>query len=103
MISSLKPNYIHLLNDYNRVLEQRNTYLKQMIKEKKSRELLEVLDEQLADLSYRVFEYRKYYLEKFAGMIQENHDMITQNAKLKENIKIKYISNSTEKIGRAHV
>ena len=28
MISSLKPNYLHLLNMYNKVLEQRNNYLR---------------------------------------------------------------------------
>ena len=73
MISSLKPNYMHLLNDYNRVLEQRNNYLKQIKKENKSQELLEIFDEQLADLSYRIFEYRNQYLEKFAEKIQETH------------------------------
>ena len=98
MISSLKPNYIHLLNDYNRVLEQRNTYLKQ-IKEGKNPELLEILDEQLATLSYQIFVYRKQYLEKFSNIIQETHNIITKNAKKQESIKIKYISNSSEKQG----
>jgi DNA replication and repair protein RecF len=99
MISSLKPNYIHLLNDYNRVLEQRNIYLKQIIKENKSQELLEILDEQLAELSYKIFEYRNYYFEKFANIIQENHDIITKDNKNKEIIKIKYISNAQDKKG----
>ncbi len=99
MISSLKPNYIHLLNDYNRVLEQRNTYLKQIEKEKKSKSLLEILDEQLADLSYKIFEYRNQYIEKFAEIIQEMHDIITKENKNKENIKIKYISNAQDKNG----
>ena len=57
MISSLKPTYLHLLNDYNRVLEQRNIYLKQIVKEGKSIELLDIFDEQLADLGYQIFEY----------------------------------------------
>ncbi len=99
MISSLKPNYIHLLNDYNRVLEQRNTYLKQMIKEGKSEDLLDILDEQLAELSYQIFNYRNQYLEKFSDIIQEMHDIITQNTKKEEIIKIKYISNAQEKQG----
>lgn len=99
MISSLKPNYIHLLNDYNRVLEQRNIYLKQIVKEGKSRELLDILDEQLADLSYRIFEYRDEYFTKFSKIIQEMHNIITSNTKLEEIIKIKYISNAQEKMG----
>lgn len=99
MISSLKPNYIHLLNDYNRVLEQRNIYLKQIIKERKSEDLLDILDEQLAELSFSIFEYRSQYLKKFAEMIQETHDIITKNTKNQEIIKIKYISNAQEKQG----
>lgn len=99
MISSLKPNYIHLLNNYNRVLEQRNIYLKQIIKEGKSENLLEILDEQLADLSYQIYEYRNHYLEKFSQMIQENHNIITKNTKAEEMIKIKYISNAHDKNG----
>lgn len=99
MISSLKPNYIHLLNDYNRVLEQRNTYLKQIIKEGKSESLLEILDEQIADLSYQIFEYRNLYFNKFAEIIQENHEIITKNTNLEEIIKIKYISNAMDKEG----
>lgn len=99
MISSLKPNYIHLLNNYNRVLEQRNTYLKQIIKERKSEALLDILDEQLAELSYSIFEYRNQYLEKFSDIIQETHNIITKNTKNEEIIKIKYISNAQDKQG----
>ena len=32
MISSLRPNYIYTLNKYNKVIEQRNNYLKQILK-----------------------------------------------------------------------
>ncbi len=99
MISSLKPTYLHLLNDYNRVLEQRNIYLKQIVKEGKSIELLDIFDEQLADLGYQIFEYRKLYLQKFSDIIQENHDIITKNTKNQEIIKIKYISNAVDKDG----
>ena len=90
---------MHLLNDYNRVLEQRNTYLKQIIKERKSETLLEILDEQLAELSFKIYEYRNQYLEKFTNIIQETHDIITKNTKTEEIIKIKYISNAQDKQG----
>ena len=97
MISSLKPKYIHLLNDYNRVLEQRNIYLKQIINEGKNQDLLEILDEQLADLSYKIYEYRNEYLQKFSDIIQETHNIITKNTKNEEIIKLKYISNAQDK------
>lgn len=98
MISSLKPNYIHLLNDYNHVLEQRNNYLKK-IKELKNEDLLEVLDEQLANLAYEIYEYRNQYLEKFANIIQETHNIMTKKTQNEEIIKIKYISNAQDKQG----
>ena len=98
MISSLKPNYIHLLNDYNHVLEQRNNYLKK-IKELKNEDLLEVLDEQLANLAYEIYEYRNQYLEKFANIIPETHNIMTKKTQNEEIIKIKYISNAQDKQG----
>ena len=36
MISSLRPNYLHLLNSYNKILEQRNNYLRQIKLENKN-------------------------------------------------------------------
>lgn len=97
MISSLKPNYIHLLNDYNRILEQRNTYLKQIKKESKNMGLLDIFDEQISELSYKIYEYRSFYLNKFSDIIQENHDIITKKTSIQELIKIKYISNAKDK------
>ena len=49
MISSLKPNYLHLLNVYNKAIEQRNNYLRQIKLENKPKELLDIWDEKLAE------------------------------------------------------
>ena len=93
MISSLKPNYLHILNQYNKVLEQRNNYLKQIKLENKSEELLEIWDEQLAKFSVQIFEYRNKYVEKIKEKINVIHNSITKSGKdNEENIKIKYIS-----------
>ena len=56
-ISSLKPNYIHLLNVYNKTLEQRNNYLRQIREENKSEQLLEIWDEKLAEYAINIFNY----------------------------------------------
>ena len=47
MISQLRPLYIHLLSQYNKILEQRNNYLKQIKYENKNKKNLENWDEQL--------------------------------------------------------
>ncbi len=97
MISSLKPNYIHLLNNYNKVLEQRNNYLKQIKLEKKPEEMLEIWDEQLAELSSKIYEYRNVYIKKISEKIKDIHNMITNCGKDTEEIKIKYISTGDNK------
>ena len=92
MISSLKPNYIYLLNNYNKVIEQRNNYLKQIKIENKSENMLEIWDEQLSNLSAQIYEYRKKYIDKISKKIEVIHKEITNCGKDIEEIKIKYIS-----------
>ncbi len=95
MISSLKPNYLHLLNDYNKVLEQRNNYLRQIKIERKDENLLDIWDEQLAEFAFKIFEYRKLYIEKISNIIEDIHNLITKSGK--EEISIKYISTGKSK------
>jgi len=90
MISQLRPNYMHLLNQYNKVLEQRNNYLKQIKKENKNKEYLEIWDEQLVNIGIKIYEYRKEFIEKINEKIKQIHLKTTEN---KEKIAIKYITN----------
>ena len=95
MISSLKPNYLHLLNLYNKVIEQRNNYLRQIKLESKSPNMLEVWDEQLADYSSKIYEYRNLYINKISERIDNIYKKIVGNDK--ESIKIRYISSGKDK------
>ena len=97
MISSLKPSYIQLLNDYKKVLEQRNNYLKQIKELNKPEEMLDVWDEQLSDLSFKIYKYRNEYVDKLKEKIETIHKNITKSAKEEELIKIKYISTGDSK------
>lgn len=90
MISQLRPIYIHLMSEYNKSLEQRNNYLKQIKYENKSKNNLEIWDEQLIKLGTKIYEYRKEFIEKINKKIKEIHSKITDN---KENIEIKYKTN----------
>ena len=90
MISQLKPMYVHTLNKYNKTLEQRNNYLKQIKYENKPKEMLDIWDEQLVLLGIKVYNYRKEFIEKINNKIKEIHLKTTEN---KENIEIKYKSN----------
>ena len=95
LICSLKPNYINLLNKYNKILDERNNYLKQIKKEKKDIKLLDIWDEQLSETAIKIYEYRKIYTEKIKEKINVFHKMVTKSGK--EELKIKYISNCKDK------
>ena len=90
MISQLRPMYVHLLNQYNKTIEQRNFYLKQIKYDGKPESNLDIWDEQIVDLGTKIYEYRKEFIEKINEKIFDIHLKTTEN---KEKIKIKYISN----------
>lgn len=92
MISGLRPNYIQLLNDYKSVLDQRNNYLKQIVSDNKSVSMLDIWDEQLAKLCFKIYEYRNEYVDKLKNKIEVIHSTITQSSQEPELLKLKYIS-----------
>ena len=94
MISQLRPNYVYILNNYLKILEQRNAYLRQIKYENKNIELLDIWDEKLAELGEKIYLYRNDFIEKIIKKINKIHEKITNN---KEIIKIKYISNCSNK------
>lgn len=97
MISSLKPKYIHLMSNYKNTLNQRNNYLRQIKFEGKPESMLEIWDEQIAELSYSIYEYRNMYIEKISKKINIIHKNITKRGNLSEEIKIKYFSDGKSK------
>ena len=94
MISQLRPNYIYCLNMYLKILEQRNTYLKQIKTEQKNPELLDLWDLKLAEYGEKIFNYRKEFIEKIKNKINEIHKKITNN---NEKIELEYISDFSTK------
>ena len=97
MISQLKPMYVHLLNQYNKTIEQRNIYLKQIKYENKTIQNLDIWDEQIFKLGLKIYGYRKEFIDKINEKIIDIHLKTTEN---KENVKIKYISNIRRKLFR---
>lgn len=92
MISQLKPNYIHILNKYLKTLDQRNAYLKQIKFDNKSKDMLEIWDESLSQLSYQIYTYRSEYIQKIKEKIKVIHNKITNCGQQDEKIEISFIS-----------
>ena len=93
IISQLRPIYVHILNQYNKTLEQRNSYLKQIKFEGKQEDMLDIWDEQLVKLGIKIYNYRKEFIEKINNKIKNIHLQSTDN---KENVEIIYNSNVKE-------
>ena len=94
MISQLRPNYMYNLNLYLKTLEQRNNYLRQISKENKNENMLDIWDEELAKYAINIYNYRKQFIEKIKEKIKKIHEEITNN---KEEIKIEYLSECISK------
>ncbi|MFC5703162.1 DNA replication/repair protein RecF [Cohnella faecalis] len=71
-IGQVHPGYLHDLQQYQKVLQQRNNYLKSTDASRASPELLDVWNEQLATYGVKMMQKRKnfmYHLQRWAEKI----------------------------------
>ena len=94
MISQLRPNYMHILSLYLKVIEERNKYLRQIKEENKDENMLEIWDEKLSEYAIKIYIYRREFIEKLINKIKDIHKNITNG---EENIEIEYISECDNK------
>ena len=73
MIGQLRPNYVYILNMYNKTLEQRNNYLRQIRQEGKAESLLEIWDEKLVEYGNIISNYRREFINKIIEKINIIH------------------------------
>lgn len=92
-LSQLDRNYVLYLNGYNKILKQRNIYLKEMyINGTLSKNYLNIMTEKLVDYGKKIFEIRKKFLDKIACSISNNYLKIFGSG----NLSIKYVSDFNE-------
>jgi DNA replication and repair protein RecF len=90
LLSQLDADYLQQLISYNKVLQQRNSYLKQAAQtQTKNNELLDVLDDQLIKAGNFIFEKRKSFLPKFNEQVTFFYTTIAGKP---ENISVAYES-----------
>lgn len=69
-ISQLYAPYVHYLNEYNKILKNRNEYLKLMnLNQYTDVRYLEILDEKLIDRAVLIYKYRNEYFKFIASKI----------------------------------
>lgn len=86
LISQLNPVYMHILQEYYKVLEQRNTLLKNKERSINFTEL-DIWDEKLSELNIKIKDIRNEYIEKIKPLFSKYHKEI---ANQKEDVVIKY-------------
>ena len=93
-ISQLDKNYIIYLNNYNKLLKQRNFYLRELfINGNASREYLNILTNKLVHYGKKVHELRRDFIEQINTYIDECYKNVFEYGDLK----IKYISDYNNK------
>jgi DNA replication and repair protein RecF len=90
LLSQLDNDYLKHLIDYNKVLQQRNSFLKSVAEKKETNTaLLQVYDEQLTAYGHPVFKKRKEFLQQFIPRV---YAFYRQIAGVEEEIQIEYES-----------
>ena len=86
-LSQLDKIYLNNLSNYNRIINQRNSLLKDIYGQKNLLETLDIWDMQLAAYGTKILERRKIFIEQVNKIISDIHYKLTGN---KEHISISY-------------
>lgn len=86
-LCQLKPKYSENLSNFNRILLQRNTLLKDLSKHSELEDTLYVWDEKLAEISASIILEREKYIKRIAPYINDFYNGISGG---REEMKIEY-------------
>ena len=86
LISQLNPKYMHSLQEYYKVLEQRNQLIKNG-EQRIDRVELSIWDEKLAELNVKIRDMRELYVGKILPIFSKYHSEISEQ---KEDVVLKY-------------
>lgn len=94
-ISSINNLYLNLLNNYNKILKQRNSYLKALNKKNKvESEFLNILTDQLIDTGLSIMKIRKSFINEINSYISDIYYKITHKGHLSVNYKSEFMGKS---------
>lgn len=80
IICQVQPDYLNNLITYNKILQQRNSFLKALYEHQRQDEtLLDTLDEQLAVKGQALYEQRKQFMQEFLPRVKNHYASIAQH------------------------
>lgn len=89
-ISQIKPKYKYLLNNYKKILSERNAILKGYNIKKENKQIINIWDEYLINLGTEIIYYRNEYIKKLKKYAIDIYSEISGN---KEKLNLKYLCN----------
>lgn len=89
-IGQISPIYIYHLNQYNRILKQRNEYLKQVVNNRIDYNYLDIVTKQLANHGSWITQSRNLFIQKLNKYANNLHQYISNFV---EHLTITYYSN----------
>jgi len=97
-ISQLNNDYIIYLNYYNKILKQRNTYLKSLYNKKINYDYLDIIDNQLIDYGMKIYVIRKDFINKINNLLPNIYVNLGCFAGLNINYKTDYLNKDLEQL-----
>lgn len=76
-LCQLDASYLHDLNHYNKVVEQRNKLLKEISQFPQLADTLDVWDEQLVSYGTRIIDRRKQFIGDLSQIVREIHEKLS--------------------------
>lgn len=102
-LSQFSNDYLKILTYYNKVLKQRNSYLKTLyINSNASKDYLDILTDQLIELGLKVHTYRQDFINDISLYIENNYFKITGKSGLKLNYKSDYTGKSKDELKKMY-
>ena len=89
-LSQINPKYFYALQNYQKVLVQRNTLLKKLSVNEKDIDTLPIWDEQLGNYGSQIYLLRKEFIENINEKCNQIHNHISGG---RENLSIIFVSN----------
>ena len=90
-LSQLDRVYLSNLSNYNRIINQRNSLLKEIVYQKDLIDTLDIWDMQLAEYGTKIIERRKKFVQEVNEIIGEIHEKLTGG---REKIQLSYESST---------
>lgn len=88
-LCQMRPKYLYNLQQYNRILNQRNTLLKKIQTKAGLKKTLSIWDRQLVTQGCNIIKTRHWFLEKLGDIALNLHSDLTMG---RETLNIKYVS-----------